>query len=109
MHQRLLCTAFYTSLATYLVLLMIEYKIPGFASYVFSVHLVLLLAVILGTIYAVTKPQPINYKWYYLPAAVVGLVLALIVWREGVIFGELRLFLSLGCLILPVWTVSFVK
>ena len=109
MYQRLLRTAFYTSLASYLALLTIEYKSPGFVSYVFSPHLVLLLAVIFGTLYAFTKPTPVNYRWYYLPALAIGGVLAVIVWREGVIFGELRLLLSLGCLILPVWTVSFVK
>ncbi len=109
MYQRLLRTAFYTSLATYLILILLEYKSAGFVSYVFSVHWVLLLTLIFGTLYASTRPQPINYRWYYLPALAIGLVLAVIMWRQGVVFGELRLLLSLGCLILPVWTVSFVK
>lgn len=109
MYQRLLRTAFYSSLATYLVLLASEYKNPGFVSYVFSAHLVLLLGVIFGTLYMLTNPVPVNYRWYYLPALAIGLVLAIIVWREGEMFGEMRLLLSFGCIFLPVWTVSFVK
>ncbi|HCC83251.1 TPA: hypothetical protein DEP96_00195 [Candidatus Uhrbacteria bacterium] len=109
MYQRLLRTAFYTSLMTYVLLLVLEYKSPGFVSFVFSPHLVLLLAVIFGTLYASTKPVVTRRQWYYVPALVIGLVLAAIVWREGTMFGEFRLLLSLGCLLLPVWTVSFVK
>jgi hypothetical protein len=109
MYQRLLRTAFYTSLATYLVLLAIEYVSPGFVSYVFSVHLVLLLAVFFGILYASTRPQLVNHRWYYLLAVVVGSVLAVVVWREGTMFGDFRLFLSLSCSILPIWTVYSVK
>lgn len=109
MYKRLLCTAFYTSIVTYLILLLFEYISPGFVSYVFSVHLVLLLSVILGILYAITKPPIINHHWYYLPALAFGSVLAIIMWREGTMFGDFRLLISLVCLILPVWTVYSVK
>ncbi len=109
MNQRLLRTAFYTSLATYVVLLLLDYKWPGFVSYVFSVHLLLLPLLVSGTLYAFTKPQKTEHNLVYWLTIISGVGLAVIVWRVGTSFGEFRWLLSLVILFLPLWTVSFVK
>lgn len=57
MKYRLLNTAWLTSLFAYIGFFALDIWKPGFVSYVFSVHLWLLLAIIFGTALALLKSE----------------------------------------------------
>ena len=94
---------FITSGLTYLGLVFLEYLRPGFVANVFSVHWILVVAAVFGV-------------WWYKDASdksgradltlvtFVGLVFAALVWVEGSVFGDARLFIALAALVLPTFT-----
>lgn len=85
---------------TYLGFVFLEYLRPGFVANVFSVHWLLLVTATFGA-------------WWYKASSItsgvadvvltafIGLVFAFMVWIEGAVFGDTRLFVTLTALVLP--------
>lgn len=109
MHNRILRTAFFTALFSYLGFGLIEYIEPGFTSFVFSVHLIGLLALVLGVAWMHSSSLAVHSSSLasLITSLAIGIVLAIVVWREGEVFGDFRLLLALGCFVLPWFTRRF--
>lgn len=93
------------SLVAYLGLLFAEYLRPGFVSNAMNAH-VLWIAIVGFCAYEfVVDSQPMiearRSRISHLASIVVGVVLALIVWHLGALFGDMRLFFTLTVGILP--------
>lgn len=78
---------------------------PGFVSDVFSVHLFLIPTIIFGVWLAVVD-QASEGKVFgkiikHVFALLIGLVLFVIFWKEGEVFGDFRLVLAVAAFILP--------
>ncbi|MBI1907957.1 hypothetical protein HYS28_00885 [Candidatus Uhrbacteria bacterium] len=104
MHTRLWKTLFFTALLAYCVFGVIEYAAPGFVSNVFSVHLLALVAFVAAIGWMGSHPtihRPSSTFLGTLLAITLGIVLAVVLWREGEPFGDLRLPLALAGLVLP--------
>lgn len=101
MRDKLLRTAFLTAVGTYIGFAGIEYLEPGFVSTVFSLHIVAAIALVLGIAWAHTARRAVTPKHWYLVLHALGIALAVLVWREGQVFAEWRLFLSLAAALLP--------
>ena len=85
-------TAFLTGLISYGVFLLFEYLRPGFVQYVFSVHWFLLAVIGTGIWLAVVaKDQKSTNKLWRLVQLIVGLLLMIVMLREGEVFGDFRI------------------
>ncbi len=93
------------SLVVYLSFLFAEYLRPGFVSNAMNVH-VLWIAIIGFGAYDLavesrsTSEERKSRLAFFWPA-IVGILLALIVWHLGAFFGDMRLFFALAVGILP--------
>ncbi|MBT3230662.1 hypothetical protein HN358_02670 [Candidatus Uhrbacteria bacterium] len=95
-------TAFLTGLISYGVFLLFEYLRPGFVQYVFSVHWFLLAVIGTGIWLAVVaKDQKSTNKLWRLVQLIVGLLLMIVMLREGEVFGDFRIVMALVGLVLP--------
>lgn len=101
-------TAFYVSLLSYGAFVLADYVRPGFVSYVFSVHLFLIPIIAFGVWLAAmndaehasgSRVLGITVK------VVFSLVLFVLFWREGDVFGDLRLVVVACGFALP-WIAS---
>ncbi len=95
-------TAFLTSLISYGVFLLFEYLRPGFVQYVFSVHWFLVLIIGTGIWYAVVAQDHArrNTLWR-LAQLIIGLLLMVVLLREGEVFGDFRILVAVIGLALP--------
>lgn len=108
--QKYLPTAFLVATLTFVVLLYVDWQVPGFVSNVFPLYLPLLLAVILGVLCIVEPAQPIRKQRWSLPLAVViGLILGLILFPSFTIFGDWQFLLILAVIITPVLLVKSIQ
>lgn len=108
--RNILSTAFWTSFLSYLVFALAEYLRPGFVSYNFSLHYLLLLSIVFGILWASL------YKDYdqsgfllilsFFAKILLSIVLFVILWKEGSVFGDMRIFLALVAAAVP-WMLSF--
>jgi hypothetical protein len=95
-------TAFLTSLISYGVFLLFEYLRPGFVQYVFSVHWFLVVIIGTGVWWAlIAQEQKSRNKLWRLVQLIVGLLLMIIMLREGEVFGDFRIIMALVGLVLP--------
>lgn len=97
-HLRFACWASFT---LYLVLLLCEYLRPGFVSTNMNAHVVLLAA----ALFACADRSVIRRSRVLIHgviAAVIGVVLALIVWHIGADFGVMRFWISLAVGVAPI-------
>ena len=95
-------TAFLTSLISYGVFLLFEYLRPGFVSFVFSVHLFLIPIIACGIWLAiVAQDQKSRNTLWRLVQLIIGLLLMIILLREGEVFGDFRILMALVGLVLP--------
>lgn len=103
MHERLLQTTFFTALFAYIGFLFLDYLEPGFVSYVFSVHLWGALAVVFGIVWGLRTHHhvPITRHSARITLLVLSTALFWFLWREGAVFGSMRLLLALGAAALP--------
>jgi len=102
-------TAFHTSLLSYVLFLLADYVRPGFVSYVFSVHWFLLAAVVTGILWAGRSFEQKEERlfataWRWCWQLFFGCVLAMLVWQNGDVFGDLRIFITLVGFLIP-WMV----
>lgn len=95
-------TTFVVSFLTYLLFGVAEYLRPGFVSHVFSLHVFLPLIFGSGILWGAYLPEKRRSLTGIVLIGVISCIFALIVWREGEIFGDLRLLLSLATLFLPI-------
>ena len=96
---------FTVSLAVYLGLLFAEYLRPGFVSNAMNAH-VLWIAIIGSGVYEFTVDPRSTMKekesrTSTFASIIAGIVLGLIVWHLGTLFGDMRLFFALAVGILP--------
>lgn len=109
MTNKIINTAFVTSLVSYLFFLLCEYLRPGFVSFVFSVHLFLIPIIIFGYLLARNECEHAKDKLITTIASVaIGLILMIVIWREGEVFGDMRVFMTIIGLFLP-YLLSAVK
>ncbi|HAL50398.1 MAG: hypothetical protein UU40_C0003G0047 [Candidatus Uhrbacteria bacterium GW2011_GWD2_41_121] len=95
-------TGFLVSVISYGFFLLCEYLRPGFVSYVFSVHLILIPAIVFGIWWAQVAIERKGRSLMWIVFKIfVGLLLMIILWREGTTFGDFRIFISLIGLALP--------
>ncbi|MDP2631799.1 MAG: hypothetical protein Q8P30_03485 [Candidatus Uhrbacteria bacterium] len=115
--SRIAKTGFYTSLIAYVVFALADYWRPGFVSYVFSVHWFLLVSLVFGVMWTLSyrsadvedeETGKLRMITATLLRSVVGISLLIIVWREGEVFGDFRIFLALVAFALP-WLLSASK
>lgn len=98
-------TGFYTFAYSYIGFFFLDIIRPGFVSFHFSVHLFLVLAILFGiaTCILYRDEQMADSKWgelfFFL---VTGFMLAGLIWREGVVFGDFRFLLAIAPIILAV-------
>jgi len=99
-------TGFYISIISYFAFAFFDYLRPGFVSYVFSVHWFLLAAIIFGIIWASNliseKNQGIIKRIIIeMSKFIIGVILFVIIWREGEVFGDFRILLALIGFLIP--------
>ncbi len=98
--------AFWTALVSYVIFAFVDFWRPGFVSDIFSVHWFLAVTVVFGVL-TIFIPASSRFKpadqWLapYLLAGFIGLLLSILVWRVGTVFGDWRVFLSFVCLVAP--------
>lgn len=101
MNERLTRTAFYTALIGYLLFALLEYAVPGFVSFNFSVHLFGLFVLLFGVAWAGLANRAESSTIGTVLAGFTGVVMAVVVWQEGEAYGDFRPLLALGVLFLP--------
>lgn len=102
MKDLIIKTAFLTSFVSYGFFLLCEYLRPGFVSYVFSVHLFIIPIIIFGVWWSVVTKEQSDRSLIWIGFKIfVGLLLMIILWREGAVFGDMRIFICLIGLALP--------
>ena len=105
-------TAFHMSTLSYVVFFLADYVRPGFVSYTFSAHWFLLSTIVFGIFYTLTSPFAegeegyLTKSWRFMWRFVFGVVIALIVWQNGDLFGDLRIFVTLVGFFVPWLLVS---
>ncbi len=95
---------FIVTLLVYLGLLFAEYLRPGFVSNAMNAHVLWVVIVGFGVYDLVVDSRLIEEKRSRvstLGSIIAGVLLALIVWHLGAIFGDMRLFFALAVGILP--------
>ncbi len=96
---------FAVSFIIYLGLLFAEYLRPGFVSHVMNAHILWIAIIGFGAYELAVDSESMNAKKQsrgsLLVSIIVGILLALIIWRLGSIFGDMRLFFALAVGILP--------
>ncbi|MFH1632258.1 MAG: hypothetical protein ABIA47_04580 [bacterium] len=109
-------TAFYVSIISYAVFAFADYLRPGFVSYVFSVHWFGVAALVFGVAwgyrYRTTegtglqkgRSRVLRMLMVAIVKIAVGLALLIVIWREGAVFEDLRVFIALVAFFLP-WVV----
>lgn len=85
------------SLATYILLLVLDTLRPGFVSSSFSVHL-LLIPTLLFVVASRAASPPTPRLLVTIP---LSLLLAFFVWSYGAVFGDFRLLLALATALIP--------
>jgi len=103
---RILQTVFSTSVISYMLFAFADYMRPGFVTYAFSVHWFFLSTLISGAILLVVieeahRARILKRILYMFCMGCFGLLLAIIFWREGEVFGDMRIFVSFIALLLP--------
>lgn len=102
MQSEIAKTAFLTSVISYGVFLLFEYLRPGFVQNVFSVHWFLVLIIATGIWYSfISQKQECRCRVWQAAHLLIGLLLMIILWREGEVFGDFRIFMAIAGLILP--------
>ena len=101
---------FYISLTSYGFFLALEYLRPGFVSHTFSVHLFLLVVIVSGVWWLSFDEEEAEHSIItrgalFLCRIVTSVVLFVVLYEEGVVFGDLRVFLALVAAFLP-WMVG---
>lgn len=97
-------TAFFVSLLSYGCFALADYVRPGFVSYVFSAHLFLIPTLILGIWLGFMEDEIPHSTFYLLPStfkSLLSLILFILLWREGTVFGDFRLVIAACGLFLP--------
>ncbi|MFH1712186.1 MAG: hypothetical protein ABH846_03050 [Patescibacteria group bacterium] len=96
---------FITSLISYGVFALADYLRPGFVSFTFSVHWFLLFLIVFGVWWSIYDDQMSSSKVGTIVAwpikIALGMLLFVIIWQEGEVFGDLRVFLALIGLLIP--------
>lgn len=93
-------TGFTVSLSSYLLFALFDYLRPGFVSYVFSLHWFLAPIIVFAVLFVLTfaseKKKGLFFEIITLFLQFLsGGVIFILIWREGEIFGDFRIFLSL--------------
>lgn len=100
-------TAFFVSLYSYGIFLLADYVRPGFVSYVFSVHLFLIPILVFGIWLAFLgdEESELSKGAKVFSRIIFSLILFVVIWREGSVFGDLRLVVAAVGFIVP-WVVG---
>lgn len=97
-------TGYLTFLASYILFILADFWRPGFVSWVFSVHWLLLAAVIFGVLWAwsseINETRQNRLLGILLKLSL-GVILLIVLWREGGVFGDFRIILALIGFFLP--------
>jgi len=117
MHSSIAKITFLTSLISYGVFLLFEYLRPGFVSFVFSIHWFLIVIVGCGIWLCRSEALQSEGRWVgvyqkevkgrfeeiggRLMMLIIGLLLMIILLREGEVFGDFRILIGLAGLVLP--------
>lgn len=112
MTTRLLRTIFLTSVFSYVGFAFIDYVEPGVVSDVMSVHLWLLPIIVSGIFWALRAKNVESPSRGYegpLAAFLLGLVLGIVFWHNGNMFGDFRLLLALSTAALPMIALRAIK
>jgi|GEM_PF-1576158 len=97
-------TGFYSSFIGYLIFILAEYARHGFVSFIFSPHLFLIAILVFGLWWGLEGNYQTNkfsglFSWLGLLLA--SLILFIIVWKEGEVFGDSRVIAALIAFCLP--------
>lgn len=93
------------ALVTYIVLLGLDTLRPGFVSSAFSVHV--LVIPILVFAWAWSREASHHWVWFDVPTALgFAFLAACMVWVRGEAFGDMRLLLTLGVALLPLFALQ---
>jgi hypothetical protein len=102
MNKDLIKSSFIISMVSYIFFLFCEYLRPGFVSYVFSVHLFLVPIFISGYLLCYENYEHKDSRLFLsVISALAGILLMIIIWREGGVFGDMRIFMAIIGLLLP--------
>ena len=105
----ILKTAFHTSALSYVIFFLADILRPGFVSATFSVHWLLLAAIVSGMLFAIISDEHqresfFGRVWRWLWQCVFAVVLAVLVWEGLEEVGDLRIFVALVGFCVP-WIV----
>lgn len=93
------------SFVAYLALLFAEYLRPGFVSNAMNAHVLWIAIIGFGAYELVVDSRSMTEekasRLAFLGPAIAGILLALVVWHLGALFGDMRLFFALAVGILP--------
>ncbi len=93
---------FLVSIFSYAFFLLCEYLREGFISFVFSVHIFLIPIIVFGFIWSQHEVcSKCNATIIFTIKLLAGVVLMVVLWREGGVFGDLRIIMSLIGFMLP--------
>lgn len=100
-------TLFYTSLISYLVFGLAEYIRPGFVSYHFSLHWFVLPMIIGAILWSDEKAKAghVDKVFRVVVKILLNLLLFIIFWIQGKVFGDFRFIIALCALATP-WIAS---
>ncbi len=105
--------AFLLSFTVYLTMLFAEYLRPGFVSTAMNAHALWIPMIGFGMwdIFSdsrLEKAQKRSFA-FFISTLLIGIILSLITWHIGVVFGDFRLLFALAVGILPSVTLQAVK
>lgn len=113
MNHALAKTAFLTSIIAYGAFLLFEYLRPGFVQFVFSVHWFLVAVVLTGAWWAMVYQEETHGRLKEVMdrpgLMILGILLMVVLLREGQVFGDFRIVIGLVGLVLPTMIGKFIK
>ena len=103
-------TGFFVSLISYITFFLADLLRPGFVSRSFSVHLLLIVTVAFAAWWMIILgKEKDRIFWQYLAMIPLGLALAVLTWKSGQGFGQMRLLITVLAVIIPLITLQIAR
>lgn len=103
-------TGFFVSLASYAFFWFIDLVRPGFVARFFSVHLFLLGVIVFGIWWgSVVEEYTDRPRMQHIIITMCGILLAVLTWNLGEIFGGWRAIVSAVALVIPILALRLLK
>lgn len=108
--QSIACTGYLTSVASYVLFLMVDALRPGFVARYFSVHIFLLAAILFGIWWVlVAEPKPGRAWSAWFLGTLFGILFAMVTWSLGTGFHEYRVLVTALAFFVPFLASSSIR